>query len=97
MGKAARKRQRRKHQKWYQTAEAIRPLLQSKGLDLRVTVPDMGKRGAPHWMIEKEGKRVLDYWPTTGRWWCHTFGQSGSVLAPIDVVAVACQMEQEQP
>jgi hypothetical protein len=65
--------------------------LAAKGLRLRVGRPAGGR--ARHWMVEgPEGRRVVDYWPSTGRWWCQQDGRRGRLEFVWEVVALAAQL-----
>ena len=79
---------RRKHvvkkQRREEAAQAL-AMLQDKascyGLTLRTNRDDKpGSLAASHWMFERSGVRVLDYWPATGT--VMSDGQRSSVRVP---------------
>jgi hypothetical protein len=56
---------------------ATRPCL--PGFSLRIGWPRQGNSVTPHWMIEMAGRRVVEFWPATGTWWCQFTGEKGRV------------------
>ena len=50
-----------------------------------------GRQIAWHWMFDDEttGQRLLDYWPTSGKWDCRRLRLRGTCPDPLQVVEVA--------
>ena len=68
----------------------IRRLLGKVGLYLRVSeVTHVARRLFLHWMVEQDGRRILDYWPSRMRWRAGDKVEEGHVEAHADIVAVA--------
>jgi hypothetical protein len=55
----------------------VRRALALCGLTLWVSWPRSGPTVTPHWMVERRGVRVLNFWPATRRWWWPSTGESG--------------------
>jgi hypothetical protein len=60
-----------------------------RGLTLRVSWSRSGRTVTPHWMVDRRGVRVLNFWPATLRWWRPSRGESGRAKAVWDVIALA--------
>ena len=93
MGRKTAKQRRVKRKQWVDALVPVATALEHAGLMLRLGLPPAGKRGAPHWMIEENGKRVLDYWPTTGRWWCAALNRRGTATMG-EIATVAWELAQ---
>lgn len=73
-------------QKGDRLIDSIRAAVEARGVYLRVARGGGRNRHARHWMFEhRDGRRLLDYWPTTGTW--RTIGSRGDGLDPDGVLA----------
>ena len=71
----------------------VREALSRWGLRLRVSFVTTGRRSKSetrHWMVDDEqGRRVVDFWPTKGNWWCRATGETGECDEPAEIVEAA--------
>lgn len=51
-----------------------------------------GKGESYHFMFDFDGRRVLDWWPTSGTWWSPTDREKGKSTDYIHVVNLACRI-----
>jgi hypothetical protein len=72
----------------------VRRALRRKGLTLAVRWPRSGRTVTAHWLIDRGGVRVMDYWPATGRWWAAALNRRGETTL-LDLVAVAEGLARE--
>jgi hypothetical protein len=73
--------------------ESCHEALKARGLLLRVNRPPAG---GEHWLIDSEaGRRILDYWPRRGRWWCAALGKKGVERDEAGLVELAVKLAIE--
>lgn len=75
----------------------VRELASRRGMELRANrVVCSRTRGTEtfHWMFNDgaTGRRIVDYWPTNGKWWCQQNGERGTVLDPLEMIEVASKL-----
>jgi hypothetical protein len=63
------------------------------GLTLAVSWPRSGPSATAHWMFsDRNGARVLDWWPGTGRFWASDGGRRGRAEGVLEALAVAAAL-----
>lgn len=73
-----------------QTEPDVRKELRKRGLCLRVGLLERsGVVIAFHWMIEEGRTRIVNYWPTNGKWHAPETDSRGVCLDPLRIVEVA--------
>lgn len=65
----------------------VRRMLMERGMMLRVGEPQFSKTLPDlttfHWMVEDEqGRRIVDFWPVSGTWYCKHNGERGTESDP---------------
>jgi hypothetical protein len=76
---------------------ALGEVAHESGLRLRITTPHRpGRRSTLHFLIDNEatGKRVLDYWPGTGRWRTPTGSHTGVESSALTVLLLAARLRR---
>lgn len=53
-----------------------------------------GLQNTWHWMFNdgESGLRILDYWPTNGKWWCRRSGEKGICKNVMEAVEIASKI-----
>ncbi len=66
--------------------EKVRPL----GFTLTVSIITAGKnrKKVPHWIFRRDGRAVLHFWPSTGKWRDPVSEEQGVVTALGDILTV---------
>jgi hypothetical protein len=61
------------------------------GMRLRISFITGPRTASPHWQFRdgQTEERLLDYWPSTGRWWSARTGERGFTADPWVVLELA--------
>lgn len=55
-----------------------------------ISVGPFGRKKVQHWMLDMDGERILDFWPTTKTWRSPIIEKSGRAMNATHAVEIAC-------